>query len=164
MTSAHNLTVLKCSALEEDLALLFQRHSIDMHADTPPESIHMLPREGLTGPDVSFFAIRDAGRPVSMGALKALPPTTSGQREAEIKSMHVLTEDRGRGLSRLMLQALIAEARAQGLHRIYLETGIQPTFDSARALYLKSGFVECSPFQGYENDPNSVFMVLQLQI
>ena len=28
--------------LTPDLELLFQRHTADMHADTPPESIHMM--------------------------------------------------------------------------------------------------------------------------
>lgn len=162
MTLPQPLTIAKSSPLDEDLELLFQRHTMDMHADTPPESIHMLPREDLAADGISFFVIRDAGRPVAMGALKTLPLAADGLREAEIKSMHVLSEDRGRGLSRLLLQALIVEARDQGLQRVSLETGIQPTFVSARALYRRAGFRECSPFQGYTDDPNSVFMCLDL--
>ena len=162
MAVPDHLTISQCSPLEGDLALLFARHSLDMHADTPPESIHMLPREALAAADIAFFAIRDAGRPVAMGALKTLPTTPKGLREAEIKSMHVLAEDRGRGLSRLMLQALIHEARQQGLDRVSLETGIQPTFRQARMLYASAGFVECPPIQGYAPDANSIFLTLPL--
>jgi putative acetyltransferase len=81
---------------------------------------------------------------------------------AEIKSMHVLTEARGRGLSKAMLDHLIAAARADGFQRLSLETGVQPTFVAARALYARAGFDECGPFEGYGPDPNSVFMTKML--
>ncbi len=101
--------------------------------------------------------MRDRGRPVAMGAFKRIDAV-----HAEIKSMHVLAEDRGRGLSKAMLEHLVAEARRDGFHRLSLETGIQPTFTAARALYARAGFVECPPFEGYWDDPNSVFMTRTL--
>jgi len=136
-----------------DLELLFQRHTADMHADTPPESIHMLDRGALAAPGIRFFVMRDGGRPVAMGAFKRIDDT-----HAEIKSMHVLAEDRGRGLSRAMLDHLVTEAARDGYARLSLETGVQPTFVAARALYDRAGFTECPPFEGYWDDPNSVFM------
>ena len=148
------------SPLTADLALLFARHERDMHADTPPESIHMLPRAALSAPTFAFFVMREAGQAVAMGAIKRLggmvPP------EGEIKSMHVLDEARGRGLSRQLLDWLITYARNAGMVRLNLETGIQPTFAPARALYARAGFTECPPFQGYVDDPNSVFLTLPL--
>ena len=145
------------SPLGSDLELLFQRHTVDMHADTPPESIHMMPRGALVAEDIAFFVLRDAGHPLAMGAVKRIGPD-----HGEIKSMHVLSETRGRGLSRRMLEALIAHARAEGLTRLSLETGVQPTFVAARALYERAGFVECAPFGDYRPDPNSVFMTIDL--
>ncbi len=145
------------SPLAEDLDLLFQRHSADMHADTPPESIHMLPREALVSPDIDFFVLRRSGRPVGMAALKRL-----GEGGAEVKSMHVLAEARGAGLSRLMLDRLIDQARRSGLTHLSLETGVQPSFVAARGLYARAGFAECPPFGSYRPDPNSVFMTLAL--
>ena len=149
--------VTKESPLGADLTLLMQRHTADMHADTPPESIHMMDAGELAVAEVSFYVMRNAGAPVAMGAFKKLDAT-----HAEIKSMHVLAEARGHGLSRLMLAHLVAEARAAGLTRLSLETGVQPTFVAARALYLKAGFTECPAFEGYWNDPNSVFMTREL--
>lgn len=140
-----------------DLVLLMQRHTADMHADTPPESIHMMDAGQLAIPEVNFYVLREAGVPLAMGAFKRIDAT-----HAEIKSMHVLTEARGRGLSRVMLDHLLAEARAAGLTRLSLETGVQPTFVAARALYAKAGFAECPPFEGYWDDPNSVFMTRTL--
>lgn len=143
---------------DADLDLLFARHVEAMHADTPPESIHMLPRADLRAPGIAFYVLRDAdGRPLGMGALKRLSAA-----EGEVKSMHVLAEARGRGLSRLLLDHLAAEARAAGMTRLLLETGVQPTFVAARALYLRAGFVECGPFGDYGPDPNSVFMARAL--
>lgn len=145
------------SPLTVDLDVLFQRHAADMHADTPPESIHMLPRESLAGPDIRFHVARLGGEPVAMGAIKHLSDS-----HAELKSMHVLAEHRGRGLSRLMLDHLLAEAVAAGYRRLSLETGVQPTFVAARALYQRAGFAECGPFGDYGPDPNSVFMTRRI--
>ena len=141
------------SPLTPELDLLFARHVEAMHADSPPESIHMLPREDLVSPRITFLVMRQGDEPVAMGALKQL----SGGG-GEIKSMHVLAERRGQGLSRLMLQALVVEAQAGGMTRLSLETGAQDSFRAARALYAGAGFAECGPFEGYGADPNSVFM------
>jgi putative acetyltransferase len=145
------------SPLTPDLDLLFERHTADMHADTPPESIHMLDRSELVAPGIWFFVMRDEGEPLGMGAFKRLSNT-----HAEVKSMHVLAEARGRGLSRRMLDHLIDAARAEGFTRLSLETGVQPTFVAARALYHNAGFTECPPFEGYTDDPNSLFMTKPL--
>ena len=145
------------SPLGGDLALLMARHTADMHADTPPESIHMMDAGQLAIAEVGFYVLRESGVPVAMGALKRIDGA-----HAEIKSMHVLSEARGRGLSKRMLGHLVAEARAAGFTRLSLETGVQPTFVAARALYGRAGFVECPPFEGYQDDPNSVFMTRHL--
>jgi putative acetyltransferase len=139
--------------LTPDLSLLFDRHTADMHADTPPESIHMMDKGALAAPGIRFFVLRDGGEALAMGAFKRIDAG-----HAEIKSMHVLTEARGRGLSKTMLDHLVREARQDGFVRLSLETGVQPTFVAARALYARAGFAECPPFEGYTDDPNSVFM------
>ena len=76
--------------------------------------------------------------------------------------MHVLTEARGRGLSKSMLAHVEAAARAAGVARLSLETGVQPTFIAARALYERAGYAVCGPFEGYWDDPNSLFMTKSL--
>jgi putative acetyltransferase len=142
------------SPLGADLALLMERHTADMHAETPPESIHMMDASALAVPEVAFFVMReDDGRAIGMGAFKRLDAV-----HGEIKSMHVLREVRGRGLSKAMLQHLEAEARKAGLTRLSLETGAEPIFEPARQLYARAGFAECEPFGSYKPDPHSVFM------
>jgi putative acetyltransferase len=139
--------------LTPDLELLFDRHTADMHAETPPESIYMMDKGALATPGIRFFVLRQDGVPLAMGAIKRISVT-----HAEIKSMHVLAEARGKGLSKAMLEHLLAAARSDGFSRLSLETGIQSTFIAARALYGRAGFAECGPFGDYTMDPNSVYM------
>ena len=153
-----SLTIARESPVSPDLHLLFTRHTADMHADTPPESIHMMDASELAIPAVHFFVAREAGQPLAMGAFKCLTDPT----HAEIKSMHVLAEARGRGLSKTMLAHVESAARAAGVTRLSLETGVQPTFVAARALYEKAGYQVCGPFEGYWDDPNSLFMTKEL--
>lgn len=151
------LTITRDSPLAADLALLFDRHTAEMHADTPPESIHMMPRSDLDRPEIAFYVLRDSSAPLAMGAVKTIAPG-----HGEVKSMHVLSEARGRGLSRRLLDHMLTEARAAGLARLSLETGAQDSFASARNLYARAGFAECPPFGSYRPDPNSVFMTREL--
>ncbi len=146
-------TIALESPLTEDLAELFARHTAAMHAQTPPESIHMMDASELAGPGIWFFVMREEGQPIGMAAFKRIDDT-----HAEVKSMHVLSELRGRGLSTLLLVHIFDAARAEGFKRLSLETGVEPIFASARALYEKAGFVETGPFEGYHEDPNSTFM------
>ncbi len=152
------LTIGRENPTGADLALLFERHTADMHADTPPESIHMMDSRELDIPSVAFFVARENGGPLAMGAFKHL----SDPAHAEIKSMHVLAEARGRGLSKIMLAHVEAAARAALVTRLSLETGVQPGFVVARRLYERAGYALCSPFEGYEDDPNSLFMTKEL--
>ena len=147
------ITIAREHPVQDSLALLHQRHTADMHSETPPESIHMLPADALAAPGIAFFVMRKDGAAIGMGAYKRIDAG-----HAEIKSMHVLAEHRGGGLSRRMLDHLVAEARAEGFGRLSLETGVQPGFAAARALYVRAGFQECGPFEGYWDDPNSLFM------
>lgn len=147
------VTITRESPLTEDLALLFARHTVHCHADTPPESIHMIDRNDLDRPEIAFFVLRDAGVPMAMGALKEIEPG-----HGEVKSMHVLDEARGRGFARRLVDHLMTAAQDMGLTRLSLETGAQDSFAPARALYAAAGFVECPPFKGYQPDPMSTFM------
>ena len=145
------------SPLGPDLAFLMARHTADMHSDTPPESIHMMDAGSLAVPEVCFYVLRINEEPVAMGAFKQFEPG-----HAEIKSMHVLFENRGQGLSHMMLNHLLVEAKVAGLRRLSLETGSQVMFQPARSLYEKAGFVHCLPFAEYRIDPNSVYMTRSL--
>lgn len=141
------------SPLAADLAEMFARHAVEGAEGVPDASNHMLDPAELAAPEIAFYVMREEGRPIGMGAIKTFAP---GQ--GEVKSMHILAEERGRGLSRHLLEHLIREARAAGLTSLSLETGVQPVFAAARGLYTRLGFEECAPFGAYRPDPESVFM------
>jgi putative acetyltransferase len=150
-------TIAPESPLTADLTLLMERHTQAMHAESPPESIHMLDASKLAVPGICFFVMRDNGEAIGMGAVKRIDDS-----HAEIKSMHILAERRGGGLSRRMLNHLMDHARSLGFKKLSLETGSQPGFAPARGLYANAGFQECGPFEGYGPDPSSVFMTREI--
>ena len=69
---------------------------------------------------------------------------------------------RGRGVGKAVLAHLLAEARIPGYTRVSLETGSQDFFAPAWALYRSAGFANCPPFADYWDDPNNVFMPVDL--
>ncbi len=131
---AARYSITKESPVGPDLAMLMARHTADMHADTPPESIHMMDASQLDSPAVFFYVMRDEGEIIGMGAFKRLDAS-----HAEIKSMHVLAEYRGQGLSRMMLDHLVKSAADAGFTRLSLETGAQAMFEPARRLLRPCG-------------------------
>ncbi len=146
-----------------DVIALLEEHLRDMHANSPPESVHALDLSGLERPEVSFWSVWDddgAGTRVLLGcgALKQLDA-----RHGEIKSMRTPARARRVGAGRFMLDHLIATARQRGYARLSLETGTMDAFVPARALYASAGFVPCGSFGDYPaDDPNSCFMTLEL--
>lgn len=136
---------------------LLDEHLAQMRATSPPESVHALDLDRLRAPSISFWSIWDGETLLGCGALKQLDA-----QHGEIKSMRTPQQQRRRGAGRAMLEHLIAEARTRGYRRLSLETGSQPAFAAARALYRSAGFVPCPPFADYTDDPNSVFLTLVL--
>ena len=137
---------------------LVKTHLTNARAETAPGSAHALEISGLRSPDISFWTMWDEERLLAIGAMKRLSAD-----HGEVKSMHTVQSERGRGLGRAMLRHIIASARASGLSRLSLETGSWDYFLPARALYKSFGFAECQPFGDYVQDPNSVFMTLDLR-
>lgn len=150
--------VIRRDDLQGDaIAALLSEHLAQMRAQSPPGSVHALDLAGLRAPEVQFFCAWRGDELLGCGALKRLSPA-----HAEIKSMRTAAAARRSGVARALLAHLMAAARAQGLTRLSLETGSQPAFEPARALYAAAGFAPCGPFEGYQPDPHSVFMTREL--
>ena len=137
---------------------LLRIHVTTARAQTAPGSAHALNISGLQSPEISFWTIWNDGTLSGCGALKRLSPD-----HGEVKSMHTVQSQRGRGVGGAMLRHIIATARANGMSRLSLETGSWEYFQPARAFYKSHGFIECPPFGDYVLDSNSVFMSLDLQ-
>lgn len=152
------VTIEKLHAPTEAFAALVATHTAFCDGTAPAESCHRLPVDALFVPEVTVWAAYDAGEMIGMGALKTLSPT-----EGEVKSMHTRASARGKGVAKSMLSVIVAEAQAQGMDRITLETGAHADFAAARGMYARAGFAECPPFGDYVLDPHSIFMTLTLK-
>ena len=141
-----------------DIVSLLQEHLADMHAESPPESVHALNVDALRAEHVTFLAARDdEGSLMGVGAIAELSP-----EHGELKSMRTAHHYRGQGVAGVVVDALLAIARERGYARVSLETGSQQYFGAAHRLYERAGFVECGPFGIYALDPNSRFFTLEL--
>ncbi len=139
------------------LHALLAEHLADMHAHSPPESVHALDLERLRAPGITFWSAWDGDTLLGCAALRELDPG-----HGEIKSMRTPRALRGRGAGRALLMHLLAEARARGYARLSLETGTAAVFEPAHRLYASAGFADCGPFGDYGPDPFSRFMTLGL--
>ncbi|MCH9826694.1 MAG: GNAT family N-acetyltransferase [Gammaproteobacteria bacterium] len=141
-----------------EIAAFLEDHIRDMKSVSPPESKHALDLDGLRKPEITFWTVWDEQVLVGCGALKELDKT-----HAEIKSMRVSGTRKQQGIASMLLRHMLDQAAARGYRRLSLETGSMPFFEPARRLYTKFGFQPCAPFSGYKDDPNSVFMNLDIQ-
>ena len=86
---------------------------------------------------------------VAMGGVRRIDDDT-----VEIKRMYVVPEQRGRGLSRVVLAHLESLARELGATRILLETGQKQP--EAMRLYETAGYERVPGFGHYKCEPDSV--------
>lgn len=141
-----------------EIRALLREHLRDMHRSSPSESVHALDVAGLLQPEITVWTAWAGGELLGCGALKELDPA-----HGEIKSMRTALTHRREGVARAMLEHIIAEARRRSYVRLSLETGSMHVFEPARRLYEGFGFNYCSPFAGYAEDPNSVFLTRLLE-
>jgi GNAT superfamily N-acetyltransferase len=95
------------------------------------------------------------GEPAGCIALRPL-----GSGVCEMKRLYVRPAHRGHGLGRVLVGAVVAEARAVGYRRMVLDT--LATMETARALYRSFGFRPIEPY--YANPLCSVvYLGLDLQ-
>ncbi|MFY8274499.1 GNAT family N-acetyltransferase [Pseudoalteromonas sp. SSDWG2] len=140
-----------------EVVALLQEHLDDMHATSPPESVHALNVQALKAPEITFFSAWIGG---SLAGCVALKHLNGGS--AELKSMRTRAQFRNQGVGAHLLTHAVQFAKEQGYQSVSLETGTQEYFGSAHRLYTKFGFVDCPPFADYTDDPHSRFMRIAL--
>jgi putative acetyltransferase len=140
-----------------EIRALLEEHLQNMHSISPPESVHALDLDNLRKPEISFWTVWSGDELLGCGALKEISAC-----HGEIKSMRTAAAHRRSGVARAVLIHIIGEAQNRKYTKLSLETGSQDAFEPARRLYESFGFNYCPPFEGYTEDPNSVFMTKEL--
>lgn len=140
-----------------EIAALLTEHLQSMSAISPPESCHALNLDELRKPNITFWSVWQGKELAGCGALKEL-----NLQHGEIKSMRTAKSHLRKGVAALVLEQIIAVAKGRGYRKLSLETGSMQYFEPAHNLYRKFGFNSCPPFEGYLEDPNSLFMTREL--
>jgi len=105
--------------------------------------------EEASGVGAVLIAYQES-RAVGCGAVRQLDNQT-----AELMRMYVLPSARGRGLGKLLLESLQAEARDLGVVRMVLEAGDRQP--DALGLYQSQGYEPIEPWLE-DHNPHSIFM------
>ena len=110
---------------------------ITAHFEVEEEDRRVLedPEGEILAPGGAILIALEEGKPIGTGAL-----IRTGPHEFELAKMAVTARARGRGVGRVLCQALIALARERGAHRLELMS--QTTLTPAVQLYRSLGFVE----------------------
>jgi GNAT superfamily N-acetyltransferase len=133
-----------------DARALVEALEAELAAVYPAESRHGYAVDKLLARGVRFFVVRVDGVPAACGGVEL------AGHHAELKRMFVLPAQRGRGLSRALIDRLEGVARAGGARVLRLETGVHQR--EALGLYERAGFRKIAPFPPYFEDPLSVCM------
>ena len=82
--------------------------------------------------------------------------------EAEIADLAVAPAARRRGIGRLLLERMVGELDARGVHTVFLE--VRESNDAARALYASQEFVTVGRRPGYYRHPTEDALLLRRAI
>jgi GNAT superfamily N-acetyltransferase len=144
------LRVVRCGLTDDVGQRLIAALNAELSAMYPePGANHFTldPAETARGRG-AFLVIYRGGVAVGCGAVRLLDAETG-----ELKRMYVAPEERGRGLGRLLVEKLEAEARALGVRRLVLETGTRQL--AALALYRAAGFGQIPLYGEYLLSPDT---------
>jgi GNAT superfamily N-acetyltransferase len=114
----------------------------------PGANHFQLDAEEVTEDRGTFLVVYRGATAVGCGALRLLDA-----ERAELKRMYVSPLVRGKGIGRRLVAALEAEARALGVRRLVLETGVRQA--AALALYRVTGFQPIPLFGEYCLSPET---------
>lgn len=82
--------------------------------------------------------------------------------DADVQTIAVLPEHRGVGLGRLLLEALLGEARARGVGSVFLE--VRADNEPALGLYGSLGFIGIDRRVGYYQPDGVDALVMRLEL
>jgi GNAT superfamily N-acetyltransferase len=118
------------------------REIATMYADRGDDGGAGFQPEDAEGPRAAFVVAFAGDEPVGCGALRPHDAACG-----EVKRMYTVPAWRGRGIARLVLDALEGEARAAGYVRMLLETGDRQP--EAVRVYERAGYARIPAYGVY---------------
>ena len=100
-----------------------------------------------------FLVLSADGADLACGGVRRLQEDGVEGLLGEVKRMYVVPAARGRGLSRMLLRALVEHAREVGMAQLWLETGLRQP--EAMALYESEGFAPIERYGQYKDEVES---------
>jgi len=149
------ITVAVESPLQDDVRELIKELNATLLELTPPEFVFHMTAEQMAEPDTTVFIAREDGKAVACGALKR-----HAGGIGEVKRMYTRPSHRGRKIGAMIVEKVVALARAEGFKRLVLETGDR--HPAAWTVYERAGFTRCGPVLDYPNSKWSVFYAKDL--
>jgi len=150
-----DLTIAAESPLQDEVRTLIAALNAYLLSLTPPEHCSHMTVEQMARPDTTVFIAREGGKAVGCGALRRHDGGIG-----EVKRMYTVPECQGKGVGGRILEAVLAQARQEGLNRMVLETGDR--HPAAWRVYERAGFKRCGPVLDYPDSSWSVFYELEL--
>lgn len=138
------------SPLSDDVRALIAELNETLLDLTPPEFCFHMTAEEMAAPETTVFVAREGGEALGCGALRR-----HGGGLGEVKRMYTRPAHQGRGVGRLILEAIESLAQQEGLRQLVLETGDR--HPAAWRVYERGGFTRCGRVLDYPDSPYSVF-------
>ena len=152
------VTISVESPVQDDVRSLVAQLNDHLVPLSPKEFQFGISVADMASPETSVFVARRCdGGAVGIGAL-----TRHDAGIGEVKRMFTVPAARGVRIGARVLDAIIAQAREDGLEWLMLETGSGPAFRSAHRLYERAGFRRRGPFHDYPDSGWSAFYELRL--
>lgn len=129
------------------------------HASFPTDAWSpAMMREELASPHGWYVVVEEAGRLAGYAGLRAV----RGSRDADVQTITISQDARGRGRGRALLNTLLDEASRRGVHDVFLE--VRADNPVAQNLYLSEGFVEVGRRPRYYQPDDVDAIVMQLDL
>lgn len=144
------ITVRKTDPRDEAARRLIDASEAELNAIYPPEENYALSVDALVEDGVWFALAHLDGAPAGCGGLACYPGY------GELKRIYVDPAARGKGVAHEILATLEAQARAEKLPIMRLETGAELT--ASLALYASRGYRPCPAFGDYPENGASLFL------
>ncbi len=135
------VTIERATAATETICALVGELEADLASHYPAEQRHGLAVDALFQPHIRFFIVTWDSVPAGCGGIAL------ADGFAEVKRMYVRPAFRVRGIADTVVARLAAEAAANGLPVLRLETGTMQA--AALRFYGRMGFTPCAAFEPY---------------